>query len=279
MSHTVNLENYFTRIGYKGPRAATLEVLQELHTLHPRAIPFENLNPLTRRAVKLDLESVEQKLITQKRGGYCFEQNALFANVLTQLGFNITPLLGRVLWGRESGAIPPRTHMVLRVDIKDEAWIADVGFGSVTLTAPLRLIAGTAQPTQLGTFRLADASHDALYLEVQSRDDTWARVYRFDLHPVEWIDYETSNWYTSTAPDSVFLNHLIVCRVLAESRLTLLDDQLNERAADGQVISERQLKSADELATCLREQFGLNTGDIDMADVFGRVRSPAAASV
>ncbi|MFM0266853.1 arylamine N-acetyltransferase family protein [Paraburkholderia sediminicola] len=278
MSHTVNLENYFTRIGYKGPRAATLEVLQELHKLHPRAIPFENLNPLTHRAVKLDLESVEQKLIAQKRGGYCFEQNALFANVLTQLGFNITPLLGRVLWGRESGAIPPRTHMVLRVDIKDEAWIADVGFGSVTLTAPLRLIAGTAQSTQLGTFRLADASHGALYLEVQSRDDTWARVYRVDLDPVEWIDYETSNWYTSTAPDSVFLNHLIVCRVLAESRLTLLNDQLNERAADGQIISERQLKSADELAACLRDQFGLNTGDIDMADVFGRVRSPAAAS-
>ncbi|MFM0246874.1 arylamine N-acetyltransferase family protein [Paraburkholderia sediminicola] len=278
MSHTVNLENYFTRIGYKGPRAATLEVLQALHELHPRSIPFENLNPLTRRAVKLDLESVEHKLITQQRGGYCFEQNALFANVLTQLGFNVTPLLGRVLWGRESDAIPPRTHMVLRVDIKDEAWIADVGFGSVTLTAPLRLIAGTAQATQLGTFRLADASRNALYLEVQARDDTWARVYRFDLHPVEWIDYETSNWYTSTAPDSVFLNHLIVCRILAESRLTLFDDQLSERAADGQVISERQLKTAAELATCLHDQFGLNTGDIDIAEVFGRVRSPATAS-
>lgn len=273
MSHTVNLDNYFTRIGYQGPRAATLEVLQELHKLHPRSIPFENLNPLTHRAVKLDLESVEQKLITQKRGGYCFEQNALFANVLMQLGFSVTPLLARVLWGRESDAIPPRTHMVLRVDIGNEAWIADVGFGSVTLTAPLRLIAGSAQPTQLGTFRLADASRGALFLEVQSRDESWARVYRFDLQPVEWIDYETSNWYTSSAPESVFLNNLIVCLVLPESRLTLLNDQLNERAADGQVISERQLKSADELAACLRGQFGLNTGDIDIAEIFGRVSS------
>lgn len=276
MSHTVNLDNYFTRIGYQGPRAATLEVLQGLHKLHPRSIPFENLNPLTHRAVKLDLESVEQKLITQKRGGYCFEQNALFANVLMQLGFNVTPLLARVLWGRESGAIPPRTHMVLRVDIRNEAWIVDVGFGSVTLTAPLRLIAGSAQPTQLGTFRLADASHGALYLEVQSRDESWARVYRFDLQPVEWIDYETSNWYTSSAPESVFLNNLIVCLVLPESRLTLLNDQLNERAADGQVIRERQLKSADELAACLRDRFGLNTGDIDIAEVFGRVSSASA---
>ncbi|MFM0397192.1 arylamine N-acetyltransferase family protein [Paraburkholderia phytofirmans] len=276
MSHTVNLDNYFARIGYDGPRAATLEVLQALHRLHPRAIPFENLNPLTRRPVKLDLESVERKLVTEHRGGYCFEQNALFADVLTQLGFTVTPLLGRVLWGRESDApAPPRTHMVLRLDIDNEAWIADVGFGSVTLTAPLRLTAGLAQPTELGTFRLADASREALYLEVQARDESWARVYRFDLHPVEWIDYETSNWYTSTSPEAIFASTLIVCRVLPDARLALLNDQLSERAADGRLISERQLKSAGELAACLRDQFGIDTGELDIAGIFDRVRTPA----
>ena len=98
MSHTVNLDNYFARIGYEGPRAATLEVLQTIHGLHPIAIPFENLNPLSRRAVLLDLESVERKLVTDRRGGYCFEQNALLANVLMQLGFTVTPLLARVVW-------------------------------------------------------------------------------------------------------------------------------------------------------------------------------------
>ncbi|WP_144137634.1 arylamine N-acetyltransferase family protein [Paraburkholderia sp. BCC1884] len=276
MLHNVNLDNYFARIGYAGERVATLEVLQALHRLHPRAIPFENLNPLTRRAVKLDLESIEHKLVDQHRGGYCFEQNALLANVLTQLGFNITPLLGRVLWGREADApVPPRTHMVLRIDLDDEAWIADVGFGSVTLPAPLRLATGLAQRTQLGTFRLADASRDARYLEVQAADESWTRVYRFDLQPVEWIDYETSNWYTSTSPDSIFASNLIVCRVLSEVRLTLLNDRLYERAADGQIISERQITSVDELAACLHGQFGLNTGDIDLADVFERIRTPA----
>jgi N-hydroxyarylamine O-acetyltransferase len=274
MSYTVNLENYFARIGYEGPRAATLEVLQAIHKLHPAAIPFENLNPLTRRPVKLDPESVERKLITERRGGYCFEQNTLLANVLMQLGFKITPLLGRVLWGRESDTVPPRTHMVLRIDIGADAWIADVGFGSVTLSAPLRLATGPAQPTPLGTFRLADASRDALYLEVQARDESWARVYRFDLQPVEWIDYETSNWYTSTSPDSIFASNLMVCRVLPETRLTLLNDQLNERAANGQIVSERHLASADELAACLRDRFGLNTGDIDIVGLFERVRTP-----
>ncbi|MGN8110944.1 arylamine N-acetyltransferase family protein [Paraburkholderia sp. 22098] len=275
MSHTLDLDNYFERIGYTGPRAPTLEVLKAIHRLHPRAIPFENLNPLTRRAVKLDLESVERKLVDDRRGGYCFEQNALLANVLIELGFQVTPLIGRVLWGREPDAVPPRTHMVLRIDVDNEAWIADVGFGSVTLTSPVRLTPGLAQRTDLGIFRLADASHDALYLEVQARDQTWSRVYRFDLHPVEWIDYETSNWYTSTSPEAIFANNLIVCRVLDETRLTLLNDQLNERAADGSIVREQRLASADELAACLHDRFGLKTSDIDLAEIFDRVRTRA----
>jgi len=277
MSHTVNLDNYFARIGYQGPRAATLEVLQEIHRLHPAAIPFENLAALTRRAVKLDLESVERKLVTERRGGYCFEQNTLLANVLMQLGFKIAPLLGRVLWGRESDAVTPRTHMVLRVDIGADAWIADVGFGSVTLSAPLRLISGLAQQTPHGTFRLADAPRDARYLEVQAHDESWARVYRFDLQAVEWIDYETSNWYTSTSPDAIFASNLIVCRMLPKTRLILFNDQLNERAANGEIVDLRQLASADELAACLRERFGLDAGEIgiDIGAVFERVRTPA----
>jgi N-hydroxyarylamine O-acetyltransferase len=275
MSHILNLDNYFARIGYAGPRAPTLEVLQAIHRLHPRAIPFENLNPLTRRAVKLDLESVERKLVDERRGGYCFEQNTLLANVLQELGFRVTPLIGRVLWGREPDAVTPRTHMVLRIDLDNEAWIADVGLGSVTLTSPLRLSPGLAQRTDLGIFQLADASRDALYLEVQARDESWSRAYRFDLHPVEWIDYETSNWYTSTSPEAIFASNLIVCRVLSETRLTLLNDQVNERAADGSLIGEQRLASADELAACLRERFGLNIGDIDIAGIFERVRTQA----
>ncbi|MEX3789856.1 arylamine N-acetyltransferase [Paraburkholderia sp. BR14374] len=278
MSHSVNLENYFARIGYQGPRAATLEVLRAIHLLHPAAIPFENLNPLTRQPVRLELEAIERKLVTQKRGGYCFEQNILFANVLMQLGFKITPMLARVIWGREPGTISPRTHMVLRLDIDGDEWIADVGFGGVTLTAPLRLTAGLAQPIPLGTFRLANAGHDTVYLEVLAPDESWSRVYHVDLRAVEWVDYEISNWYTSTSPDSKFVNNLLACRVLPELRLALFNDQLNERDAQGQIVSERRLASAAELADCLRERFGLNLEDIDIAAVFERVRTRDASA-
>jgi N-hydroxyarylamine O-acetyltransferase len=271
---TIDLGRYFSRIGYQGPCAATLDVLRELHRLHPRSIPYENLDPLIGRRVRLDLPSIAGKLLESHRGGYCFEQNSLFAYALVQLGFRVTPLLARVLRGQEAGTSPPRTHMVLRVDIDDEPWSADVGFGPVPLTAPLRLAADVSQQTPLGEFRLADASRDAFDLEVRWRD-TWAKIYRLDHRPVEWIDYETSNWYTSAAPESLFVRNLIVCRTLSEVCLALFNRQLTERAPDGQVIRERQLCSADELSVCLREQFGLDVGDIDVANLFERVKAAA----
>jgi len=237
MSNAIDLDLYFSRIGYEGPRTATLAVLRELHHLHPLAIPFENLDPLGGRTVSLELPAIVSKLLERRRGGYCFEQNKLFAHVLMQLGFRVTPLIARVLWGREANAVAPRSHMLLRVEIDDTQWIADIGFGSASLTAPLRLEAGMPQRTHLEVFRLADASHGALDLEVQS-GDSWAKVYRFDLQRAKWIDYEVANWYTSTWPESHFVNSLIVCRVLPHGRLALLNDRLTERAFDGQTVRQ-----------------------------------------
>ncbi len=270
MPNAFDLDVYFGRIGYQGPRVATLAVLTELHRLHPQAIPFENLDPLSGTAVSLELPAIAGKLLERRRGGYCFEQNKLFAHVLMQLGFRVTPLIARVLWGREADEVAARTHMLLRVEIDGAAWLADVGFGSVTQTAPLRIEAGMPQPTPLGTFRLADASHGALDLEVQV-GGAWTKVYRFDLQRAEWIDYEVANWYTASWPQSIFVNHLIACRVLSHGRLTLFDDRLSERAATGEVISEQVLADAAELATCLVDRFGLPAGEVDVPRIFERV--------
>jgi len=274
MSSILDLDRYFRRIGYTGPQAATLDVLRDLHHLHPLAIPFENLDPLTGRRVELDPAAIEDKLVVRGRGGYCFEQNGLFARVLMQLGFDVTPMIARVLWGREPDAITPRSHMLLGVTIDDQPWIADVGFGAVTLTSPLRLQTGIAQPTTHEPFRLTDATNGAIELEVQ-RGETWLTMYRFDLQRAEWVDYEVSNWYTSTHPSSFFTTSLVVCRVASEGRLTLFNDRLTARSMDGEAI-ERQIESAHELEICLRETLLIELGDIDVAEIFRRV---SAASV
>ncbi|MEQ5843400.1 arylamine N-acetyltransferase [Paraburkholderia acidicola] len=269
MSFTLDLDRYFSRIGYTGPRTPTLDVLRELHRLHAYTIPFENLDPMTGRRVLLDPASIEGKLVGRRRGGYCFEQNGLFARVLMQLGFRITPLIARVLWGRAPDAVTARTHMLVRIDLDDGPWIADVGFGVVTLTEPLRLIAGQTQQTSHEALRVVDAPNGAFDLELHS-GDVWMKIYRFELQRAEWIDYETANWYTSTFPESLFVTQLVVCRVQPHGRLTLFNNRFTERSKDGH-SSERTLGSARELTMCLRDAFGLDPGDIDVESIYERV--------
>src|SRR3569623_164652 len=106
---------------------------------HPAAIPFENLDPLMRRPVKIDRASVDAKLVQGGRGGYCFEQNSLFRAALEAIGFQVTGLSARVQWNAPPERINPRTHMLLRLALPEGDHIADVGFGGLTLTTPLRL--------------------------------------------------------------------------------------------------------------------------------------------
>ncbi len=136
---SIDLDAYFKRIGYSGPRNASLDTLRELHNLHPQAIPFENLDPLLGRPVKLDPASLQAKLVDGGRGGYCFEHNSLFANVLRQLGFKVQEATARVRWNVPAGARTPRVHCLLFVDAEGGKYLADVGFGGNVLTAPLKL--------------------------------------------------------------------------------------------------------------------------------------------
>src|SRR5687767_5778051 len=126
-SSTIDLDAYFNRIGYAGPRAPTLEVLREIHARHTESIAFENLNPFMRWPVLLDIPSLERKIVQGGRGGYCFEHNLLLREVLTELGFSVQGLAARVLWNAPNDdTITARGHMLLRVDSGDQTYIADV---------------------------------------------------------------------------------------------------------------------------------------------------------
>lgn len=154
MTAAIDLDAYFQRIGYTGERTPTLDTLRALHVRHTEAIPFENLNPLLKWPVRLDAPSLEQKLVRDGRGGYCFEQNRLLRHVLEALGFSVKGLAARVVWNAPEGAITARTHMLLRVDLNEQPYIVDVGFGGQTLTGPLRLEPDTEQTTPHEPFRL-----------------------------------------------------------------------------------------------------------------------------
>ena len=142
------LDDYFARIGYAGPTTPTLETLSGLMEAHVRTIPFENLDVLLGQPIELAPARLQEKLISNRRGGYCFEQNGLLLLVLESLGFVVTPLSARVRYQRPRDYTPARTHLFLRVTIDGIPWAADVGVGSMSLTAPVRFDVGGEQATR-----------------------------------------------------------------------------------------------------------------------------------
>src|SRR4030095_3425538 len=128
----VALDEYCARIHDTGGHKPNLETLCRLQARHTQCIPFENLDPFLRRPVRLDLRSLEQKLIRERRGGYCFEHNLLFGHALRALGYQVTGLAARVLWNQADEALTPRGHMLLRVQVDGNDYVVDTGFGGLT---------------------------------------------------------------------------------------------------------------------------------------------------
>jgi N-hydroxyarylamine O-acetyltransferase len=248
----VDLAAYCRRIGYSGPLEPTLDLLRALTELHPAAIPFEAIDVLLDRGIDISPAAVDAKLIGRRRGGYCYEQNGLFARVLRAVGFDVEGLAANVRWMFEPGAAPGSlTHRVLRVTIDGVPWLADVGFGSCVPTAPLRLDTAEPQPTQHETFRIARMGpHFLLQAEVEGR---WQPVY--SIAPDVWLDshYEMANWFTSTHPISHFRHRLIVTRTTPEARHILANGRLTIRRAEG--TTEKRYLDADQIMDALENLF------------------------
>lgn len=252
MTPEVDLEAYFARIGYNGPRAPTLEVLTALHALHPAAISFEAVDVLLDRGVDISPAAVDAKLIGARRGGYCYEHNGLFKRVLTALGFDVEGLAGRVVWmAPDDAPMRPRTHMALRVTIDDDPYLVDVGFGDCVLTQPLRFQLDEEQPTAHEVFRLSLVGEDVA-VEVQLGGD-WTPAYLLSLEAWQDVDYQLSNWWTSTHPTSHFRQNLIAARTTPQARHALLNGRLTTRTPDGHV--EQQLLDAAGIERALSEVF------------------------
>jgi len=250
----LDLDAYLDRIGYCGERAPTLATLREVQWRHVGTIPFENLSSLAGEPVPIDLPALQAKLVRSRRGGYCYEQNLLFAAALQRLGFEVTGLAARVVWNAPPGSIRPRTHMLLRIDLPEGACVADVGFGRASLPGPLQLVTGAAQTTPIEPFRLLPQA-GGYQLEMQLQGE-WKPVYTFDLQPQQYVDYQLANWWVSTHPASNFMRTLMVARPAGTCRQTLLDAELSRRERDGRT-EHRRLGSVTELRRTLADLFDI----------------------
>ena len=254
MPEKVNLKGYFERNGFAGSIAPTLSTLDLLHALHPAAIPFENLGPLLGEPVKLDQPSLEKKLLADRRGGYCFEHNLLFMRILQDLDYTVRPLLARVVWTNPEGASLPPGHLLLLVEINGQNHIADVGFGGLTLTTPLRLRAESAQATPHETFRLTGGDPDWT-LEVKLADD-WRPVYVFNLDPVSEDDIAPINQQTATDPASPFTHELRVALAPSGKRFKLHNTKYTRQPV-GEEAEYREVSTLDEIKQVLSGDFGI----------------------
>lgn len=255
----VDLDAYFKRIGYDGPREATLAVLRALTLKHPDAIPFENLDVLLGRGVSIVPADIDAKLIAAGRGGYCYEQNGLLKRVLTALGFQVEGLMARVQWLVPEGAPPrPRSHMVLGVQLEGETWLVDNGFGGCVLTGPLKLFSDEIQDTPHGQFRIVDVELGGVAeRQVQANlSGKWSPLYQVAKGAWADIDYEQANYFTYTHPSSHFTWSMTVGRTTPTARYALKNNRFTHRDVTGAVVEQRDL-SVDELEATLRDVIGL----------------------
>jgi len=262
-------DGWLARIGYHGSREPTLETLNALVSAHSSAIAYESIDVLLDRPPKLDLRSLQDKMIAGGRGGYCFEQNMLLRGALRSLGYSVKSLQARVVRGLDIDAPRPMLHMVLRVDLPQGPFLADVGFGNLAPTAPLRLAPLVEQDTPHEVMRFIEMG-DELTLQSRLRD-RWEHIYRVVPLPRFDAEYEICNWFTGTHPQSPYLNNMIAALPGPQgTRLTLFNARFNVRHASGEV-ERRTLESKDEYRCVLRDQFGIALSEQDLETALANV--------
>ena len=254
----LDLGAYFARVGFDAPASPTLETLAALHERHAEAIPFENLSPFLGEPVRLDCAALQEKLVARERGGWCFEHNLLFAQVLEAIGFPVRRLAARVRWNVPPGVVTSRSHMLMQVMVAGEPWIADVGFGGQTLTAPLRLVAGVEQPTPHETYRLTP--EDGGFVLEARMPEGWRALYFFEMHEQQLADYEVSNWYLANHPQSQFVTGIVAARAAPDRRHALRNARYAVHHRDGRT-ERRVIASVEEFRKVLEEELRIPLPD------------------
>lgn len=255
-----NLDAYFQRVGYKGTSNLDLNTVKKLCSLHTQTIAFENLNPLLGIPVKIDQNSLQNKMVYKQRGGDCYEHNLLFYHVLQTIGFKVTPFPARVLKHQSEGDISPKTHIFLQVLIGDDKFLTDVGFGKETLTGPIPFEMNKIHRTPHRQYRIQEKSNHHLMQSLTKRG--WENMYSFLPRRFYFSDCKVANWYVSTHPDSPFTNGLIAARAGNKCTYTLSNNKFKVHHLDGK--SElRVLKSVEEIKEILKDIFKIDLPDVD----------------
>ena len=239
---TVKVKKYLERIGMELPENVVPDsaFLRELQFAHCTHIPYENLDIIRGIPLSLDEDDLFRKVVEEKKGGFCFELNGLFAWLLRQLGYKVTEYAARYLRG-ESG-IPMRRHRVLKVEAEDGVWCCDVGIGEVCPRYPVRLAEGVEQP-QLGECYRFDRDDFLGWVLMDLHKGEWRRFYSFTEEPQLPQDYDALCVYCEKSPKSPFINAEMFSLKTPAGRITL--DGHIYKEFDGEEVRVRELTDAE----------------------------------
>jgi N-hydroxyarylamine O-acetyltransferase len=251
----MDIRTYLTRIQYVKPVRPDAQTLQGLHLAHMQNVPFENLDIGLKRPILLTEEALWKKIVIQKRGGFCYELNGLFAWLLKEIEFDVTYLNARV-YNREGELGIDFDHLALLVNVSNQTtrWLADVGFGD-SFNLPLNFEEPGEQVQGLRSYRL-ERTRDGYITWQKNYDGSWERQYFFDLQPRKFpVDYESACSYHQTSPASSFTRGSIISRATSDGRVSLEAGRLI-LTRNGQ-RSERLLANEEEYQARLKEYFGV----------------------
>lgn len=261
MTETVDVDAYFRRIGWAGgrdPTLATLTGLLEAHTAH---VPFENLDVLLGRGVRLDLESLQAKIVGARRGGYCFEHATLFAAVLAALGFDVTPRAARVVLFAPL-AEAKRDHMFLTVGIDGATYVADPGFGPFAPRFPVPLV--DTLPGQTTHWLQRDNDFWTMHVTREDREPVAGWVSSLEMETQR--DFEVFNHYVATHPKSPFVNWIFLSKVVPGGRVNVMNRDATVLQDDGEP-QKIELPDRKALRRILAEHFGFDLPEVERMTV------------
>ncbi|HHV11526.1 MAG TPA: arylamine N-acetyltransferase [Clostridiales bacterium] len=246
------ITKYLERIKYEGSLEPSYETLYGIHVGHALNIPFENLDVCDRKPVLLDPDTLFHKIVENGRGGYCFEMNGLLSAVLKKLGFQVTDVLARACLGGE--VFFAKLHHVMLVELGNQTWLVDVGFGGEGITAPVLLEVGTEQKQFVNTYRIV--THPSFgYVLQRKKDGEYINIYAFNMEGCIPIDCVVANHFTATFPESLFLKEKFCTIPTKEGRITLTEGHF--KIIEGDKVTETKLSDSKEFNQLLEQYFGI----------------------
>lgn len=248
----VQLDNYLKRINFKNKLYRNLDTLSALQKFHLLNIPFENLDIHHKIPISINLEYFYNKIVDNKRGGFCYELNGLFNELLKSLGY-ITYLVSARVFDTQDKFGDEFDHLAIIVKMDNEDWLVDVGFGEFAFS-PLKIITGIEQKDERGVFRISSFNKDYLVVQKLS-SETWKNEYLFSMRQRNISEFSDKCNYHQTSPDSTFTQKKLCSIATLNGRITLTDKSLKITKYDK--VQEIEIKNEKRFYQLLKIYFDI----------------------